>query len=273
VWVHAARALGRLTGSIEQLEGTLLDWVIGESPVLRQRAITAFASLPAERLKLPRQPAGGRSSTRRTKTRGCSRPSPPPRRTCSSSAATSGTGSPHASRTATAAPSRRARSPAASRRSGGAAPWRRDRAAPARAARAARRALGRARRARRWIEVIAVTDIVDGAERDPLDLELGLENLMRLAASTTTKRRTRARRASPARSRPPSRRPAASRSKTGARASAPRRSTPRGLRARVRAAPLGPALGDRPEAMPIEEPDLEEPGRPSRGARARSSTW
>jgi hypothetical protein len=38
------------------------------------------------------------------------------------------------------------------------------------------------RDARRWIEVIAVTDIVDGAERDPLDLELGLENLMRLAA-------------------------------------------------------------------------------------------
>ena len=36
--------------------------------------------------------------------------------------------------------------------------------------------------ARRWIEVIAATDIVDGAERDPLDLELGLENLMRVAA-------------------------------------------------------------------------------------------
>ena len=35
---------------------------------------------------------------------------------------------------------------------------------------------------RRWIEVIAVTDPIDGAERDPLDLELGLENLMRLAA-------------------------------------------------------------------------------------------
>ena len=35
---------------------------------------------------------------------------------------------------------------------------------------------------RRWIEVMAVTDVVDGAERDPLDLELGLENLVRLAA-------------------------------------------------------------------------------------------
>ena len=52
VWVHAARALGRLTGPLEQLEGTLLDWVLGESPVLRQRAMTAFGSVPAERLTL-----------------------------------------------------------------------------------------------------------------------------------------------------------------------------------------------------------------------------
>ena len=36
--------------------------------------------------------------------------------------------------------------------------------------------------ARRWIEVTAVTDVVDSAERDPLDLELGLENLIRVAA-------------------------------------------------------------------------------------------
>jgi serine/threonine-protein kinase len=36
--------------------------------------------------------------------------------------------------------------------------------------------------ARRWIEVIAVTDALDGAERDPLDLEIGLENLTRVAA-------------------------------------------------------------------------------------------
>src|SRR5580692_4482637 len=52
VWVHTARALGRLTGALEQLEGTLLDWVLGESRVLRQRAITAFASLSADRLGL-----------------------------------------------------------------------------------------------------------------------------------------------------------------------------------------------------------------------------
>ncbi|HYQ15798.1 MAG TPA: serine/threonine-protein kinase, partial [Polyangiaceae bacterium] len=35
---------------------------------------------------------------------------------------------------------------------------------------------------RRWIEVTAVTDAVERAERDPLDIELGLENLIRLAA-------------------------------------------------------------------------------------------
>jgi eukaryotic-like serine/threonine-protein kinase len=51
VWIHAARALGRLTGKLEQMEGTLLDWVLGDSVVLRQRAMTAFASLPEERLK------------------------------------------------------------------------------------------------------------------------------------------------------------------------------------------------------------------------------
>ena len=35
---------------------------------------------------------------------------------------------------------------------------------------------------RRWIEVIAVADMIDAAERDPLDLERGLENLVRVAA-------------------------------------------------------------------------------------------
>jgi hypothetical protein len=51
VWIHAARALGRLTGPLDRLEGMLLDWVHGDRPILRQRAITAFASLPAERLR------------------------------------------------------------------------------------------------------------------------------------------------------------------------------------------------------------------------------
>src|SRR5690606_19803774 len=33
-----------------------------------------------------------------------------------------------------------------------------------------------------WLAVIAATDLVEGAERDPLDVELGLENLVHLAA-------------------------------------------------------------------------------------------
>ncbi len=51
VWVHAARALGRLAGVMEAMEGTILDWALGESRVLRQRATTALASLPGERIK------------------------------------------------------------------------------------------------------------------------------------------------------------------------------------------------------------------------------
>ncbi len=47
--------------------------------------------------------------------------------------------------------------------------------------------------ARRWIEVIAVTDAVDGAERDPLDLELGLENLMRARGAVRRRGGRRAR--------------------------------------------------------------------------------
>jgi serine/threonine-protein kinase len=183
VWVHAARALGRLTGPLEQMEGTLLDWVLGESRVLRQRAITAFASLPAERLRLlasqlipiiespdedawvlaaiaaatpylffERRDLWNRLAKRILAGKG-------------------------------GAISARALA------RGLASLWRRgtkhpDIEAPLRSLRE------RARNARptsiddsrRWIEVIAVTDPIDQAERDPLDLELGLENLVRVAA-------------------------------------------------------------------------------------------
>jgi eukaryotic-like serine/threonine-protein kinase len=183
VWIHAARALGRLTGPLEQLEGTLLDWVLGESRVLRQRATTALASLPAERLTLvasqlvtmldapdeegwvlaavaaatpylffERKALWSRLSSR----------------------ILAGGGGAIAAR-------------ALAR--GLATIWRRgakqtDAEVPMRAL----RELARRTRTdslddlRRWIEVIAATDAVDGAERDTLDLEIGLENLMRLAA-------------------------------------------------------------------------------------------
>lgn len=183
VWIHAARALGRLTGSLEQMEGTLLDWVLGESRVLRQRATTALASLPAARFALV---AGQLISIIKS-------PGEEALVLASVAAATpylfferrdiwdrlaarvlGGDGGAIAAR-------------ALAR--GLAAIWRRgtqrdEIEAPLRALREMARS-ARPRSiddARRWIEVTAVTDVVEGAERDPLDLELGLENLMRIAA-------------------------------------------------------------------------------------------
>ncbi len=183
VWVHAARALGRLTGSLEHLEGMLLDWVLGESPVLRQRAIIAFASLPAARLGfLASQLVAIITS-----------PDEDPWVLAAAAAATpylfyerrdiwdtlaarilAGDGGAIGAR-------------ALAR--GLATLWRRvsydpEIGGPLRQLRdMARRPIAASfDDLRRWIEVIAVTDVIDGAERDPLDLELGLDNLMRLAS-------------------------------------------------------------------------------------------
>lgn len=183
VWIHAARALGRLTGTVEQLEGTLLDWVRGESHVLRQRAMTAFASLPAERLKFLASELVSMLEARDEEDWALA----------AIAAATpylyyerrdlwdrlaarilAGDGGAIAAR-------------ALAR--GLATLWRRGSQqsaieAPMRELReTARRArAGALGETRRWLEVIAVTDPVDAAERDPLDLELGLENLVRIAA-------------------------------------------------------------------------------------------
>ncbi|HKQ70161.1 MAG TPA: serine/threonine-protein kinase, partial [Polyangiaceae bacterium] len=183
VWVHAARALGRLTGPIEQLEGTVLDWVFGKSRVLRQRAMTAFASMPAARLKLLASQLVAVIESRDEDAWVLA----------AIASATpylfferkqlwdrlvkrilAGDGGAIAAR-------------ALAR--GLATIWRRG--TELREIEATLRALReRARSARagsldelrRWIEVTAVTDVVEGAERDPLDLELGLENLVRLGA-------------------------------------------------------------------------------------------
>src|SRR6185295_5943267 len=157
--------------------------VLGESRVLRQRAVTAFASLPADRLKFlasqlvsmldskdeedwvlaavaaatpylffERRPLWDRLAQR----------------------ILNGDGGAVAAR-------------ALAR--GLAVLFRRDhRPAEIAAPLTALRELARAARPssldelRRWIEVTAATDAVDHAERDPLDLELGLENLVRIAA-------------------------------------------------------------------------------------------
>ena len=260
VWVHAARALGRLTGVLSQLEGTLLDWVFGESRVLRQRAITAFASLPGERLAF----LGGQlvaiidSRDEDAWVLAAVAAATPylfferkklwdrlQRRILD------GDGGAIAAR-------------ALAR---GLAPlWRRGTDDPEieRTLRALREMARYARvstldDSRRWIEVIAVTDVIDGAERDPLDLELGLENLVRLAAQYDDEEAD-ARAARFASSLAPT-------------FSEARRIALGGGRVRQRAAALnavegcarafalrlwGPLLTTRPEGDPVDEPELGE---------------
>jgi eukaryotic-like serine/threonine-protein kinase len=183
VWVHAARALGRLTGPLEQMEGTILDWVLGESQILRQRAMTAFAALPAERFKFLANQLVTiiESPTEDAWVLAAIAAATPylfyERKDIWDRLATRilrGDGGAIAAR-------------ALAR--GLATLWRRgthhpDIERPLRTLREmARSAISETLdETRRWIEVIAVTDAVDAAERDPLDLELGLENLIRLAA-------------------------------------------------------------------------------------------
>jgi eukaryotic-like serine/threonine-protein kinase len=261
VWVHAARALGRLTGQIEQLEGTLLDWVLGESPLLRQRALTAFASLPAARLKfLASQLVAILDS-----------PSEVDWALAAVAAATpylfferrliwerlaariiGGDGGAVAAR-------------ALAR--GLSVLWRRGQRLPEIEAplRALRELAWCARptsldESRRWIEVTALTDVIDGAERDPLDLELGLENLMRVAAQYDDEEADA--------------RAARFATSLAATFSEARRiALGENARMRQRAAAInalegcarafalrlwGPMLATRPAGEPIEEPDLEE---------------
>ncbi len=183
MWVHAARALGRLTGPVEQLQGTLLDWVLGESRVLRQRALTAFASLPAERFALV---AGQLSAIIRSKDED-------PWVLAAIAAAT-----PYLfferrdlwDRLANRILAGDGGAISARALSRGLATLFRRGGAPAEVERPLRTLREMARHARpqslddtrRWLEVIAVTDPIDGAERDPLDLEIGIENLARIAA-------------------------------------------------------------------------------------------
>ncbi len=260
VWVHAARALGRLTGPLEQLEGTLLDWVLGESRVLRQRAMTAVASVPADRLMLLGSQVVAVINSRDEE----------PWVLAAVAAATpylfferrdlwdrlakrilAGDGGAISAR-------------ALAR--GLATLWRRGNEhaeieTPLRALREmARRApAGSLDERRRWIEVTAATDTVEGAERDPLDLELGLENLMRLAAQYDDEEAD-ARAARFAVSLAPTfseaRRIALGTGRLGQRAAAIN-----ALEGCARAFALrlwGPLLTTRPGGEPLEEPDLEE---------------
>jgi len=260
VWVHAARALGRLTGPLEQLEGTLLDWVLGDSRVLRQRAMTAVASVPADRLMLlgSQLVAVINSRDEEAWVLAAVAAATPylffERRDLWNRLAKrilAGDGGAISAR-------------ALAR--GLATLWRRgiehaEIETPLRALREMAR-LARAGSLdewRRWIEVTAVTDTVEGAERDPLDLELGLENLMRLAAQYDDEEAD-ARAARFAVSVAPTfseaRRIALGSGRVRQRAAAIN-----ALEGCARAFALrlwGPLLVTRPGGDPVEEPDLEE---------------
>jgi len=261
VWIHAARALGRLTGQVEQLEGTLLDWVLGESVILRQRALTAFASLPAARLKfLASQLVAFLDSPSETDwALGAVAAATPylffERRQLWDRLAARilrGDGGAVAAR-------------ALAR--GLSVLWRRGQklAEIETPLRALRELAWCARpssldESRRWIDVTALTDAVDGAERDPLDLELGLENLMRVAAQYDDEEAD-------------SRAARFATSLASTFGEARRIALGEGGRLRQRAAAInalegcarafalrlwGPMLATRPVGEPIEEPHLEE---------------
>ena len=261
VWVHAARALGRLTGPLEQLEGMLLDWVVGESRVLRQRAITALASLPAERLKFlaASQLVAILDSREEDAYVVAALAAATPylffeRRDLWDRLAVrilNGDGGAIAARAL-------ARGLATIWRRGS---ERREIEGPLRALRemARRAGAGSLDDSRRWIEVIAVTDLVDGAERDPLDLELGLENLMRVAAQYDDEEAD-ARAARFAVSLGPTF-AEAKRVSLGAGRLRQRAAAMNALEGCGRAFALrlwGPLLATRPGIDPVEEPDLEE---------------
>jgi tRNA A-37 threonylcarbamoyl transferase component Bud32 len=184
VWVHAARAVGRLAGVFEPLEGTLLEWLRSESLTLRQRGVTAFASQGSERLSVF---AGELVSIVEN------------RREDEAVLGAAAAATPYLLFDRRDLWERLARRVLDEGAGGGVAAralarglatlWRRGQHDPT-VETPLRRLRERARRSgtssldewRRWLDVLSVTDPVDGAERDPLDLEQGLENLVRLAA-------------------------------------------------------------------------------------------
>jgi serine/threonine-protein kinase len=259
VWVHAARALGRLTGSMEQLQGMLLDWVMGDTQVLRQRAITAFASLPAERLGfLGSQLVAIVTSEDDAWVLAAVAAATPylyfERRNIWDKLAKrilQGDGGAISAR-------------ALARGLG--AIWRRgdrceeiDPFLRKLRTRARHTLCNNVSEMRRWIEVGAATDVIDGAERDPLDLELGLDNLMRLAAQyDDPEADARAARFADAISSTfqEARRLALETGRLRQRAAAIN-----SLEACARAFALrlwSPLLSTSPDGQPIDEPDLEE---------------
>lgn len=265
VWVHAGRALGRFAGEFEALEGTLLDWMRSESPLLRQRAITAFASLPADKLRV----YGGELSSL------IADPKAEAYALAAAAAATpyliterrdlwdklsarilSGDGGPVTAR-------------ALSR--GLSALWRRGGSQQQQLVEGFLRQLREMARGvrserlddwRRWLIVLASTDPIDGAERDPLDLEQGLENLVRLAAQYDDEEAD-ARAARFADSLASNFNEAKKIATTDARARrrAAGINAVEGIARSLALGLWGPLLATRPAGTPVVEPDLEDAWR------------
>jgi serine/threonine-protein kinase len=260
VWVHAARAVGRLASVVDVLEGTLLDWLRSESPVLRQRAVTAFASQSAERLKVY---AGELTSV-------IAEAGSDPWALTAACAATPylfterrDLWDPIAQRVlAGEGGSVAARALAR----GLAALWRRGLRLPA-VETPLRRLREMARRThthsldewRRWLDVLASTDPIDGAERDPLDLELGLENLIRLAAQYDDEEAdARAARFAGALAVTFQEARRVALSGTSARRRAAGMNAMEGIARSLALGLWGPLLATRPIGPPIDEPELGE---------------
>jgi tRNA A-37 threonylcarbamoyl transferase component Bud32 len=260
VWVHAARAVGRFAGVVDELVGTLLDWLRSESPVLRQRAVTAFASQGPERLKVL---SGELTSV-------IEEAGQEPWAITAASAAT-----PYLfadrrdlwdtlSQRVLAGEGGSISARALAR--GLAALWRRGLRQPAVEA-PLRRLREMARRThtgsldewRRWLDVLACTDPIDGAERDPLDLELGLENLVRLAAQYDDEEAdARAARFAGALAVTFHEARRVALSDTSPRRRAAGMNAMEGIARSLALGLWGPLLATRPAGTPVEEPNLNE---------------
>lgn len=183
VSLHAARALGLLATTTDHLEGMLLDWLNGPSRVLRERAITAASVLPPNKMGTVRQHMASALAD-------------PDSETWALTAAAAST--PYLFEQnrelfdvllAKILAGRGGAGAALAMARGLGALWRRrtDREAVEKPWSALRSLARRSQKSsadefRQYLSLLAITDPVDGAERDPLDLELGLENLVHLAA-------------------------------------------------------------------------------------------
>jgi len=179
----AARALGRLAGRVDHLQAMLLDWLGGRSPLLAQRAMTAMSSLPGARVRALRSELNHAmmGEAREFALEGAAIGTPhlffEARDVWDDVLGRVMRGDPGSSRAA---------------RELARGLWGLFRL-ESRQAQLRAPLLELRRQARRvqpetiteqcdWLRVLAWTDAVEGAERDPIDIETGLENLVHLAA-------------------------------------------------------------------------------------------